>query len=91
MFWGSTSAGLAAGALDGGRASGRSAMTDADGGAPSSASRDAVSDAPPAADEAIASPLRRAGADPVVPSVAGTVIGGSAAPWNETWSVSAGL
>ena len=69
-------------------------MTDADGGAPSSAACDCVTAYPPAADDVIASPLASVGhrAQPVVPSVAGaSSMGGSAAPWNETWSLSAGL
>ena len=71
----------------------RSAMTDADGGAPASALRPEVTCEPAAAVDAIGSPLA-AVADALSwswASAAGdTDIGGSAAPWNEIWSFSAG-
>ncbi len=70
----------------------RSARTDAEGGAPSSASWDGETDEPPAADDAMPSPCPLPLAAPMrsCESVAGTAIGGSAAPWKLTWSVSAG-
>ncbi len=67
----------------------RSAITDADGGAPASALRPVVTFEPVAAPDAIGSPFACSWS--CASAGAGTAIGGSAAPWNETWSFSAGL
>ena len=71
----------------------RLTITDADGGAPASALLPVVTCEPPAAVEAIASPLipfAVAWSRSCVSACGGTAIGGSAAPWNEIWSFSAG-
>jgi hypothetical protein len=67
-------------------------MTDADGGAPSPAARAFVTFEPSATDEVIGSASACAAGSRSWLSVSGArVIGGRAAPWNETWSFSAGL
>ena len=71
----------------------RFTITDADGGAPASALLPAVTCDPAAAVDAIASPLipfAVACSWSCVSAGGGTAIGGSAAPWNEIWSFSAG-
>ena len=68
-------------------------MTDADGGAPASALAPVVTCEPPAAVDAIGSPLTAVADAPSRSwASAGDLsgIGGSAAPWNEIWSFSAG-
>ena len=57
---------------------------------PASALRPVVTFEPAAAPEAIGSPFGPEWSWSWASAASGTAIGGSAAPWNETWSASAG-